>query len=74
MFFLGIVLVMRRWGMVGMIVEGFGFINLFGNFFPAALQFARSLPVLGDVLSAPYISPAIDYIVGKSVGAPKHWA
>jgi hypothetical protein len=57
-----------------MIVEGFGFINLFGNFFPAALQFARSLPVLGDVLSAPYISPAIDYIVGKSVGAPKHWA
>ncbi len=57
-----------------MLVEGFGFINLFRNFFPAALQLARSLPVLGDILNAPYISPAIDYVVGKSAGTPKHWA
>ncbi|RHY77311.1 hypothetical protein DYB38_014389, partial [Aphanomyces astaci] len=30
----GIVLVMVRWPMVGMVVQSFGFLNLFGSFFP----------------------------------------
>merc|ERR1711879_297392 len=48
-FFLGIVIVLWGWPVSGMLVEGFGFINLFGNFFPIALRFAQSLPVVGNM-------------------------
>ena len=33
----GIALVLYGWAMVGIIVEGWGFLNLFGDFFPTAL-------------------------------------
>ena len=38
----GICLVLYGWAMVGIIVEGWGFINLFGDFFPTALCAARA--------------------------------
>lgn len=37
----GICLVLYGWAMVGIIVEGWGFINLFGDFFPTALCIAH---------------------------------
>jgi hypothetical protein len=43
--------------MVGISVELFGFINLFGDFFPVILGFLRQLPFIGPVLRAPYIGP-----------------
>ena len=33
----GIVLVLYGWAMIGIIIEGWGFLNLFGDFFPTAL-------------------------------------
>ena len=33
----GIALVLYGWAMVGIVVEGWGFLNLFGDFFPTAL-------------------------------------
>ena len=33
----GIALVLYGWAMIGIIVEGWGFLNLFGDFFPTAL-------------------------------------
>lgn len=65
-FFFGIFLVLIRWGMLGMIVEGFGFLNLFGNFLPIALTVSRQLPGLSIILNAPVISHAVDYLVGKT--------
>lgn len=65
-FFLGILLVLMRWGMIGMIIEGFGFLNLFGNFLPIALSVSRQLPVLSSILNAPGISQGVDYLAGKS--------
>ena len=65
-FFFGIVLVLLRWGMLGIIVEGFGFLNLFGNFLPIALNVARQLPVISQILSAPGISQFADFIAGKT--------
>lgn len=46
-----------KWPILGIIVEVFGFINLFGDFFPVVLGFLRQLPVVGSVLRGPYIGP-----------------
>jgi len=43
--------------MVGICVEVFGFINLFGDFFPVVLGFLRQFPVIGPILRGPYIGP-----------------
>ena len=66
LFFFGVMLVMMRWGFVGMLVEGFGFMNLFGNFLPSALELARRFPYLSNILDLPGISQAADFIVGKT--------
>jgi len=42
-FILGVIMVISGWAFFGFIVEVFGFINLFGNFFPAAYSFAKTL-------------------------------
>ncbi|KAG6821049.1 hypothetical protein H0H93_007939 [Arthromyces matolae] len=52
----GILLVFFKWPFVGMIVETFGFLNLFGDFFPVVITFLRQLPFIGTALSLPYIS------------------
>lgn len=46
-------MVFAKWAIIGMIVEVFGFINLFGDFFPVILNFLRQLPFIGNVLNAP---------------------
>ncbi|KAG6898125.1 hypothetical protein C0992_004841 [Termitomyces sp. T32_za158] len=61
----GILLVFIKWPFVGMIVETFGFLNLFGDFFPVVITFLRQLPFIGTALSLPYIS-TIRYPVIKS--------
>eukprot|EP01043_Picozoa_sp_COSAG02_P099269 COSAG02_NODE_35383_length_469_cov_0.870270_1_plen_118_part_01 len=44
-FFVGMALVMYGWPVVGILVEGFGFMNLFWNFFPIAMSFlSRATP------------------------------
>lgn len=65
-FFLGIILVMMRWGIIGMCLEGFGFLNLFGNFLPTVLTVARQLPLLSTLLDLPVISQTVDFIAGKT--------
>ncbi|KAK7199044.1 Got1/Sft2-like family [Novymonas esmeraldas] len=53
-FFLGILLVLLRWCFVGLCVQGFGALNLFGNFFPVVARVLESVPVVGPfLLSAP---------------------
>ena len=48
----GILLVLYGWAMVGLAVEGWGFLNLFGDFFPTALCASRP-PYAGCALDAP---------------------
>jgi hypothetical protein len=69
-FFLGIALVLMRWGLVGMLLEGFGFVNLFGNFLPTVLSFARQIPYLHVVLDLPVVADVLDMVTGKSL--PKY--
>lgn len=55
-----------RWGVVGMCVEIFGFLNLFGNFLPTVLAVGRQIPILSTVLDFPIVAQAADYIAGKT--------
>lgn len=54
-FFLGIVLVMRGWCFFGLILQGFGGLNLFGNFFPMVVRVLESMPVIGSFILLPAV-------------------
>uniref|UniRef100_A0A6B2LR74 Vesicle transport protein n=1 Tax=Arcella intermedia TaxID=1963864 RepID=A0A6B2LR74_9EUKA len=63
----GILLVLWGWTFFGLIIEIFGFINLFGNFFPIAFAFMRRIPVIGHILNLPGVSQIVDKIIGNSL-------
>lgn len=65
-FFLGALLVMLRWGLIGIIIEIFGFFNLFGNFLPTVVAFTRQMPGATYVLDNPIIAPIVDFLAGKN--------
>ncbi|OQR96031.1 vesicle transporter GOT1B [Thraustotheca clavata] len=60
----GIFLVMIRYPIIGMCVQSFGFLNLFGSFFPVAVAFLRQTPVLGTILNLPVIGDIVDKLAG----------
>jgi len=61
----GILLVFFKWPTIGLLVEMFGFLNLFGDFFPVILTFLRQLPFIGQFLNLPYIRPLVDRLAGS---------
>ncbi|KAJ3727155.1 Got1-domain-containing protein [Lentinula raphanica] len=65
----GILLVFFKWPFFGMIIETFGFLNLFGDFFPVVITFMRQLPFIGTVLSLPGIRTVVDKISGSRTSA-----
>jgi len=62
-FLSGIVLVLCGWTFIGMIIEVFGFINLFGDFFPDLLRVLRRVPIIGTFLCLPVVSQVLDGIM-----------
>mmetsp|Transcript_4382 Transcript_4382/g.8427 ORF Transcript_4382/g.8427 Transcript_4382/m.8427 type:complete len:148 (-) Transcript_4382:1597-2040(-) len=54
-FFGGIFLVMCRWGLVGVILQLYGIVYLFGQFFPIAAQSLRDAPVIGQIFQMPAV-------------------
>ncbi|KAI0267019.1 putative GOT1-membrane protein required for ER to Golgi transport [Gloeopeniophorella convolvens] len=64
-FFGGILLVFFKWPTIGVLIELFGFLNLFGDFFPVILVFLRQLPFVGQLLNMPYIRPVVDRLAGS---------
>ena len=65
----GVTLVMFGYVMIGMLLEIWGFLNLFGSFFPIALAFLKQLPFIGPVLSLPVVSQFLDVIAGAQTKA-----
>lgn len=62
-----VILLFKR-TIIGLFIEGFGFLNLFGDFFPMLLAAARRVPVLGTLLSMPGVKQFLDrLIVGESL-------
>lgn len=54
-FFSGVLLVLIRWPIVGMILQVYGLIYLFGQFFPIAAQSMRDTPVIGEIFRIPVV-------------------
>lgn len=54
-FFLGIALVLAGWCITGIIIQGFGALNLFGNFFPMIARVLESVPVIGPIIQSPSV-------------------
>mmetsp|Transcript_1599 Transcript_1599/g.4653 ORF Transcript_1599/g.4653 Transcript_1599/m.4653 type:complete len:142 (-) Transcript_1599:477-902(-) len=54
-FFGGIFLVMCRWPVFGMMFQLYGFVYLFGQFFPIAAASMKDTPVIGVVFQQPAV-------------------
>ena len=54
-FFSGVFLVLVRWPIFGMILQFYGLIYLFGQFFPIAAQSMRDMPVVGEIFRMPFV-------------------
>ncbi|ORY80009.1 Got1-domain-containing protein [Protomyces lactucae-debilis] len=60
----GVLLIFIKRPFFGICIELFGFVNLFGDFFPIVLNTLRSMPVIGPALRASYVGPLLDRIAG----------
>lgn len=60
-FFLGgVIVVLLRWPLLGMLLETYGFFNLFKSFFPVAFGF------LGNAFNIPFLSALFQRFQGSS--------
>mmetsp|Transcript_12910 Transcript_12910/g.17654 ORF Transcript_12910/g.17654 Transcript_12910/m.17654 type:complete len:139 (+) Transcript_12910:296-712(+) len=65
-FFLGgLLLVLYGWALLGMILESYGFVLLFSDFFPTVLIFLRRIPVIGPILNLPGVKSVVNKIAPK---------
>lgn len=63
----GVLLILMKWTFVGFLIESLGIVGLFGDFFGVIVQFLRSMPIIGPILSSPGIGPIVDKIAGIRV-------
>lgn len=66
-FALGVLMILFKWSFFGFLVEMFGVLGLFGEFFPTLVQFLRSLPLIGPLLQHPLVAPVVDKLAGIRV-------
>lgn len=61
-FFGGLVVVIFGWVIVGLLLEGYGFVLLFRGFLPTVLMFLKRVPYVGRVLDMPGVKSVINRI------------
>ncbi|ODQ47344.1 hypothetical protein PICMEDRAFT_30902 [Pichia membranifaciens NRRL Y-2026] len=66
-FAIGIILILTKHSFFGFVIETFGILALFGEFFATLVQFLRSMPVIGPFLSHPMVAPVVDKLAGVRV-------
>jgi len=69
-FFIGMETVLLGLPIIGMGLEAFGFINLFGDFFPVAIAFLKRTPVIGMFLMLPGVRNIVDRFEGSTSKLP----
>ena len=70
-FFGGVALVMFRWGIIGMILQFYGLVILFGQFFPIAAQSMKDAPVIGQIFQIPAVDRFLNSFSGSSGGSSR---
>lgn len=66
-FAIGILLILTKHSFIGFLIEFFGILALFGEFFATLVQFLRSMPFIGPFLSHPLVAPVVDKLAGVRV-------
>jgi hypothetical protein len=66
-FFGGIILVMCKWGLFGMILQLYGMLYLFGQFFPIVVQSLESVPVIGNIFQIPAVARVMNSVGNSKV-------
>jgi hypothetical protein len=69
-FLLGVLLVLYRWPVVGMVVELFGMFEMFGRFLGQIVTVARQFPYIGPILSMPVVKTVVDKLAGVQERRP----
>jgi hypothetical protein len=64
-FVLGVLLVLWRWSVVGMLLELFGLFEMFGTFLPIVFDTLGTVPVVGPFLKLPPVARVVDFISGR---------
>lgn len=62
-FLFGVFLVLRGWPRIGVLVEIFGILNLFGNFLPSLFDILKGIPVVGPAMTPVLESDAVKQAV-----------
>ena len=70
LFFAGIILVLLRRTFIGMIVEVFGMVAMFGGLLPIVVSFLSSLPVVGPFFASPAVASVVNSIAGAAARRP----
>lgn len=50
-FFLGVLVVLLGYPLIGMLIETYGFVKIFGGFLPTIIGFLRQIPFVGPILN-----------------------
>jgi hypothetical protein len=50
---------------IGLLLEGYGALSLFGGFLPLALNYVRDVPILNKIFEVPGVATFADTVVGK---------
>ncbi|ODV59796.1 Got1p [Ascoidea rubescens DSM 1968] len=66
-FILGIGSILLKHPFIGFLIESYGILKLFGDFFSVIISFLRNLPIIGNILSHPKIAPFIDRLTGQTI-------
>lgn len=64
-FFLGIVLVVFGHCLIGIVIQGFGGLNLFGNFFPMVVRMLETLPLIGPLMRSAPVQQAVRFFESR---------
>jgi ATP/ADP translocase len=70
LFFLGIALVLLKRTFIGMIVETFGMVAMFGGLLPIVVSFLSSVPVVGPLFASPTVASAVNALAGATARRP----
>ena len=70
LFFTGVTLVLFKRSFIGMIVEAFGMVAMFGGLLPIVVSFLSSVPVVGPVFASPAVARAVSALAGASARRP----